>query len=174
MIIDDVFSGLDAISEDRIFSRLLGKNGLLRRLGTTVVLVTHATHRLSYADHIIALSSQGTVSEQGSFKELLSNNGYVTKLAARHTVEGDDRPEEPPSKEVVDVAQQNAAADLERPVGSWDVYKYYFTSVGWKRMTIWMGIMVIYSMLTRFPGKYNITARLSKKRIFLMFTRSLD
>ena len=74
MILDDVFSGLDAISEDRIFSRLLGKTGLLRRLGTTVTLVTHAAHRLSYADQIIALSVQGTVSEQGTFEQLLVNN----------------------------------------------------------------------------------------------------
>ncbi|KFY94605.1 hypothetical protein V500_03137 [Pseudogymnoascus sp. VKM F-4518 (FW-2643)] len=56
LILDDVFSGLDAISEDRIFSRLLRKNGLLRQLGTTVILVTHAAHCLSYANYILSLN----------------------------------------------------------------------------------------------------------------------
>ena len=81
-MLDDVFSGLDAISEERIFSRLLGRAGLLRRLGTTVILVTHAAHRLSYSDHIIALSVRGTVLEQGKFEQLVVNDGYVAGLAA--------------------------------------------------------------------------------------------
>jgi ATP-binding cassette subfamily C (CFTR/MRP) protein 1 len=84
LILDDVFSGLDATSEDRIFSRLLGKSGLLHRLGTTVILVTHAAHRLSYADHIIALSAHGTILEQGKLVDLLADNGYVAGLAARN------------------------------------------------------------------------------------------
>ena len=74
-MLDDVFSGLDAISEDRIFSRLLGRSRLLRRLGATIILVTHAAHRLSYADHIISLSAQGSVSEQGKFQHLVVKNG---------------------------------------------------------------------------------------------------
>lgn len=158
MILDDVFSGLDAISEDRIFSRLLGKAGLLRRLGTTVILVTHAAHRLSYADHIIALSAEGTVSEQGELQQLIKSNGYVAGLAARHVTEGDDgaKEEEAAVKPAADddTARRNAAADLHRPVGNWAVYNYYFTSVGRRYVLGWMGLMVLHSMLMRFPGKF--------------------
>ena len=156
-MLDDVFSGLDAISEDRIFSRLLGRSGLLRQLGTTVILVTHAAHRLSYADNIIALSAHGTVSEQGKFGHLVVNNGYVAGLAARHTAEAEDTPnEEPaPAKATVDddAARRNAAADLHRPIGNWAVYNYYFTSAGRRNVVAWMGLMVCYSVLLRFPGK---------------------
>ena len=64
-MLDDVFSGLDAISEDRIFSRLLGRSGLLRRLGTTVILVTHAAHAyptLTTSSHsVLAAQSQSKV-----------------------------------------------------------------------------------------------------------------
>ena len=42
VILDDVFSGLDADTEEKVFNRLLGKQGLLRRSHVTVVLVTHA------------------------------------------------------------------------------------------------------------------------------------
>lgn len=153
---DDVFSGLDPVSEDRIFSRLLGKQGLLRQLGTTVILVTHAAHRLSYSDHIIALSRKGTVSEQGRFEDLLLSNGYVAGLAARHTAEGEDTPKEhvpPKAKLDDDTARRNAAADLHRPIGNWATYKYYFTSLGWRDVGVWMVLMLCFSMLLQFPSK---------------------
>ena len=156
LILDDVFSGLDATSEDRIFSRLLGKRGLLRQLGATVILVTHAANRLSYADHIISLSVQGTASEQGTFELLLASNGYVAGLAARHTTEADDLPKEEPPTKVAgndNTARTNAAADLQRPVGNWEVYNYYFTSVGRVRIVAWLVLMSCYSALLRFPGK---------------------
>lgn len=156
LMLDDVFSGLDAISEDRIFSRLLGKNGLLRQLGTTIILVTHAAHRLSYADHIIALSAQGTISEQGRLEQLLNENGYVAGLAARHVKEADDVPQEeqvPAKAPTEDLAQQNAAADLLRPIGNWAVYNYYFRSAGYRIVVLWMSLMITYSALTLFPSK---------------------
>lgn len=40
-IFDDVFSGLDAITEELVFSRVFGKQGLLQQIGTTVILATH-------------------------------------------------------------------------------------------------------------------------------------
>jgi ATP-binding cassette subfamily C (CFTR/MRP) protein 1 len=155
-MLDDVFSGLDAISEDRIFSRLLGKNGLLRQLGTTTILVTHAAHRLSYADSIIALNAQGTISEQGTLEKLLKEDGYVAGLAARHVTEADDKPKEessPIKAPTDDLARQNAAADLNRPVGNWAVYKYYFKSAGYRMVAGWMVLMVVYSALGQFPSK---------------------
>ena len=42
MILDDVFSGMDATTEHLVFSRLLGPQGLLRKSGTTVIIATHA------------------------------------------------------------------------------------------------------------------------------------
>lgn len=157
MILDDIFSGLDAISEDRIFSRLLGKSGLLRRLGTTVILVTHAAHRLSYADNIIALSHQGTISEQGKFGDLVAASGYVASLTARHILEDGDAPQKEAAvtkaKTGDDTARQNAADDLQRPIGNWATYRYYFTSAGWRNVGVWTGLMVCYSMLLQFPSR---------------------
>ena len=158
MILDDVFSGLDAASEDRIFARLLGKSGLLRRLGTTVILVTHAAHRLSYADHIISLSAQGTVTEQGKLGELVVNNGYVAGLAARYTAEAEDPPKEKPApakaKADDDTARQNAADDLNRPIGNWAVYNYYFTSIGRRNLVALMGLVICHVMCLQFPSKF--------------------
>ena len=157
LMLDDVFSGLDATSEERIFSRLLGNNGLLRRLGTTVILVTHAAHRLSYANHIISLSPQGTISEQGKLSQLLANDGYVAGLAARHTTESENVSEEKLSimhaTESSDPARENASADLNRPAGNWSLYSYYFTSAGRRNISAWAVLMICYSWLVYFPGK---------------------
>lgn len=164
-MLDDVFSGLDATSEDRIFSRLLGSQGLLRRLGTTIILVTHAAHRLSYADHIIALSARGTVVEQGKLGQLLKSDGYVAGITTRHTAEVEQVLEQKTSaaKDAVvpDVDRQNAAADLSRPVGNWSVYNYYIQSIGRGDVAAWTLVMIIYSVLVEFPSKCHCSNHLS-------------
>ena len=50
VILDDVFSGLDSETEEQVFDRLFGVAGLFRKMKTTVLLVTHAVHRLPYSD----------------------------------------------------------------------------------------------------------------------------
>lgn len=42
VILDDVFSGLDSTTEKHIFTKLLGSDGILRKLEATVILVTHS------------------------------------------------------------------------------------------------------------------------------------
>jgi ATP-binding cassette, subfamily C (CFTR/MRP), member 1 len=41
-IFDDVLSGLDALTEEKVCTRLLSRDGLLRTLGTSVILATHS------------------------------------------------------------------------------------------------------------------------------------
>ena len=87
------------------------------------------------------------------------NDGYVAGLATRHIAEDEDAPKEETilAKAKIDdndTARQNAEADLYRPVGSWAIYKYYFTSAGWRNVAGWMGLMVCYSILLQFPGKF--------------------
>jgi ABC-type bacteriocin/lantibiotic exporter with double-glycine peptidase domain len=42
-IVDDVFSALDGSTERVVFERTFSKSGLLRKLGSTVILVTHTS-----------------------------------------------------------------------------------------------------------------------------------
>ena len=41
-LFDDVFSGLDKITEKTVFNRVFSQRGILRRIGTDIILVTHA------------------------------------------------------------------------------------------------------------------------------------
>lgn len=40
-VFDDVFSGLDKITEQKVFTRIFARGGLLRKNGTLTVLATH-------------------------------------------------------------------------------------------------------------------------------------
>jgi ATP-binding cassette subfamily C (CFTR/MRP) protein 1 len=43
LVLDDVLSGLDGSTQDRVCQAVLGPAGLLRRRGTTALVCTHAT-----------------------------------------------------------------------------------------------------------------------------------
>ncbi len=42
VVLDDVLSAIDARTEQLIVERLFGAEGILKKLGSTVVLATHA------------------------------------------------------------------------------------------------------------------------------------
>ena len=155
LIMDDTFSGLDPETEEAIFFRLLGRNGILRTLGMTVLLATHAAHRLSWADHIVALASDGSVSEQGTFEQLRHNGGYVSSLLARHRSENREAVDEAPDRHHISSNDYQTIAAVEpvRPLGDLQVYRYYFTAVGWGKSFAFLALMISFAFFSFFPGK---------------------
>ena len=41
-VLDDVLSGLDAVTHDIVTTRVFGADGLIRKLGMTAILATHS------------------------------------------------------------------------------------------------------------------------------------
>lgn len=163
MIIDDAFSGLDPTIEERIFSRLMGRQGLLRKHGITVILVTHGVHRLSYADHIIVLNTQGMIAEQGAFEQLMQSRGYVHSLAANYKSEEEIVVDEltldhgPHSRNAsVDGTKDQALAELSRQIGDVAIYKYYLASMGWLSTVLFLILISSVAFFHRFPGKLDL------------------
>lgn len=90
LVLDDIFSGLDANTEEQVFWDVFGPGGLLRRRRSTVVLCTHSIRHLAAMDHIIALED-GTIVEQGSFSQLMAKDqGYIQRLGMRSSSPGRD------------------------------------------------------------------------------------
>ncbi|KAI1452911.1 P-loop containing nucleoside triphosphate hydrolase protein [Annulohypoxylon moriforme] len=89
LIFDDVLSGLDANTEEQLYSRVFSSGGLLRLRRATVVLCTHSVKHLPSADHIIALGPDGSLTEQGSFPDLMAKESYVKNLEIK---EADTKP----------------------------------------------------------------------------------
>jgi ATP-binding cassette subfamily C (CFTR/MRP) protein 1 len=133
IILDDVFSGLDNTTETKICENLFGRNGLLLSYGTTVILVSHNARHLHFADHIIALSSTGTVVEAGSLSELQKDPKYVALLAI-----GDREEVQSSSLEFKDTKTEKRipgiakpeAEDWSRQTGDLAIYRYYFSLFG--------------------------------------------
>ena len=159
IILDDVFSGLDAETEDQVFNRLFGAEGLFRQMGTTVLLVTHAVHRLPFSDHIVALDASGHVAEQGNFDQLKTAGGYVETITTKLKASDNSS-----LKEELEVAKLDASAfkagpdeldarteELNRQSGDFSVYKYFFASIGWKHTLIFYLLVALFGVTIKMP-----------------------
>jgi len=138
-IFDDIFSGLDIVTEHLVFSRVFGAAGLLRKTKTLVILATHGVNRLQEADHIVVLGMEGRVLEQGNFESLSKSGKNVQKhVQARKNQEtktgyeqSDTTSEDSPaSARIPDIL------DAGRQTGDWRMYKYYGKSMGWLSLIV--------------------------------------
>lgn len=143
VICDDVLRGLDADTEDSVFRSVFSANGILRRRGATVVLSTHSVRYLPFADHIVALDENGTISEQGTFQQLVARRGYVHSLdiddtsdqrpGDRESLPDNPRKQAEESNTTAEVAPRDAKrseVDHSRMFGDMQVYKHYFARIG--------------------------------------------
>lgn len=166
-ILDDVLSGLDMDTEQRVFHSLLGQNGLLRGQGATTILASSSSKRLPFADHIVVLNEKGRVVEQGSFKDLNAAGGYVSSFElqpADWTVRSTDMtnldqvlamattskivcPTLPPSKESTATTEFEA----NKRTGDLAIYAYYAKSVGWFAVLTFILAMCAYVFCISFP-----------------------
>lgn len=152
-IFDDVLSGLDNDTARHVFAHVFGSSGVLRQRNATVILCTHAVHYLSEATHIIALSPDGTLVEEGSFEHLNQNQRYIQSLKidnSRHestgieettTEAGDAQPEsdfQAVIKPVKDKPVGTSPKNNLRASGDWQVSLHYFRSIGKVWVTIFM------------------------------------
>uniref|UniRef100_A0A8C3KPB6 ABC-type glutathione-S-conjugate transporter n=1 Tax=Calidris pygmaea TaxID=425635 RepID=A0A8C3KPB6_9CHAR len=80
-LLDDPLSAVDAHVGQHIFEHVLGPNGLLK--DKTRVLVTHTVNILPQVDNIVFLVD-GTISEIGSYQELLQRNGAFAEFLHSH------------------------------------------------------------------------------------------
>jgi ATP-binding cassette subfamily C (CFTR/MRP) protein 1 len=151
MVFDDVFSALDKITKQHVFTNVFGSGGLLRQSSTTIILVSQSSLALRHANHIIVLDSRGHLAHQGSWETLRKVSGHVQlladvahqdddtvrskgadNLAFKPNAQGLREPQSiairTPNKEIV--AEHRGKGDL-------GLYKTYAKAVG-KRLTTWI------------------------------------
>lgn len=170
-ILDDVLSGLDMDTEQRVFHNLLGRDGLLRRQGATCILATSSSKRLPYADHIVVLNEKGKIAEQGSFKELNSAGGYVSsfglqpadwivqstemtnldQVLAMTTTSKIVYPTVSPVKGQSKVLAETTEFEANKRTGDLAIYAYYAKSVGLFAVLTFVFAMCGYVFCISFP-----------------------
>jgi ABC-type multidrug transport system fused ATPase/permease subunit len=156
LVLDDVFSGLDAETEEHVFDRVFGPRGLSRRRGATVVLCTNSVRYLPTADHIIALRD-GTVVAQGSFDQWKATQTFGQQTPSQKPIcptstEPQSRPQ--PQVSAVPTTSEKAlvsTTDTARQVGDRTVYKHYIRSTG-VSMAVCSGFFAaLWGFFTNFP-----------------------
>ncbi|MCJ1286054.1 hypothetical protein MMC26_005396 [Xylographa opegraphella] len=145
ILLDNVLSGLDARTDNAVFQQVLGPNGLCARHGFSVVLVTHNSHHLGFAENIIVLGNDRSILEQGNFEQLRSGKGRIHELLVQRSLQGDAnvpstsadsalKAEPPPKKSI----------DLTRRSGDMSIYLYLARSVGWPLIVLFFGTVALY------------------------------
>lgn len=150
MLLDDIFSGLDPISEDAVFQGLFGTNGLLKNTSQTVVLATHAIHLLPTADMIILLGGDGEVAYQGPrarFPEsLLSRRDLVGMMETEHAKSNPiatntnalEQPDSMPVFHAPVMVADASAEDTARQTGDSTIWKFYLQTAGYRHTLIFV------------------------------------
>lgn len=165
VICDDVLRGLDADTEDQVFRKVFSANGILRRRKATMVLSTHSVRYLPFADHIIALNGDGTISEQGTFQDLVANQGYVHSLKVEEKTGRQSDDEENVPAETAKQADKlklttaSATGDTGKPdkdeqsrmFGDFEVYKHYFARIGITSQLAFLVSAIAWGFFYSFP-----------------------
>lgn len=150
LILDDPFSALDGRTENQIVENLFGPDGLVRKLGSTVLLVTNSTQYFRLSDKVIILKD-GLVKEQGKWHELLSRDPQILKIIPseddvhedKHVALGRLLPQQGP--------YENAAASLKRKTGDSALYGYYIKAAGLRNVAFMVSCTVMISFFITFP-----------------------
>ncbi|KAI1842151.1 hypothetical protein JX266_011684 [Neoarthrinium moseri] len=151
VLLDDNFSGLDGETERTIFNNLFGPSGLLRRLGTTVVLVSNSAQFFPAAHHIVVLGNRGIV-DQGSWQNINTKATSIAKFSSSHT-----------SRENVILsanydklsaqlrAKDDTELDLARQTGDTALYGYYLGFVDCVNLLYFVSVTSMHSFCITVP-----------------------
>ncbi|KAI8932966.1 hypothetical protein NX059_010435 [Plenodomus lindquistii] len=165
LVLDDVFSGLDADTEKDVFQNVFGRNGLLRQRKSTIVLCTHSVRYLPAADHILVLEN-GTIAEQGTFTELNTSSRYIQRFGLSTTSVSDVSPAEIESRDTLpdpkhpslpavtsgsETASLISDSNEARQVGDKTVYKHYVQAMGWFLTSLSLFFGICWGFFTNFP-----------------------
>ncbi|KAH7413379.1 ABC transporter family protein [Cadophora sp. MPI-SDFR-AT-0126] len=148
VLLDDIFSALDNKTQNKLSTRLLSKDGLFRRLSTTMIFVTNTVKYIRLADRILGLDPSGKLVMQGTYDEL--SNMKEFSVYANELVEAIPESDSPASEDVSNsnessqVAETDKMMELTRRTGDLKIYKYYIRNV---EPAIWIGFVIVTALV---------------------------
>ena len=156
MLLDDVLTGLDMRTAQTVCIRFFGPQGLLRKLGASILLATNSVQCLNFADQVLVLDPSGTIQRrvfpndlQASLELAKGMLATVPGEAAEYQREQTIEVESVTVYRIQDAARQTE--ELLRKTGDIAVFSYY-----WKSMGSFFGVLPIVDIIIfvfgiRFP-----------------------
>ena len=167
LVLDDVFSGLDGSTQDQVCKHVFGPDGLLRKRGTTAIVCTHATHLLSVADHIVTLSSDGKIADQGPFINIVRDAhrarifsldpqvDSIYKLNKFNISPGDisaqNKTPVHPHADIPVAKLQSSPKATPAPMVDTSVYLHWLSTIGTLPLALYLALVVGVGFCSNFP-----------------------
>lgn len=152
IIVDDVLSGLDNTTESLVFSRVFGRDGLLRKMNCTTILATHSTHWAPESDRLVILS-EGRMVANGAYGDLIASPEFLEA----HSLHGLGKNSSSSSDSRKDNGEEDAdenqasplatAAEIElndgydRRSGDLGTLIYYLKAVGKTQVAVYLWLL---------------------------------
>ncbi|KAM3516753.1 hypothetical protein NHJ13051_009617 [Beauveria bassiana] len=161
VVLDDVFSGLDNKTAKTVFKRLLGRDGLLRNTGQTIILATNNVNFLSAADSIIMLEGGCIVRNQVPYHAFAPSEWGVLEetidvafeTAATTTTDSNQKSATPLRRAEINTEEntREIETELSRQTGDIDCYKIYLRSLGWSVIIVTAILVTINAVTEKMP-----------------------
>lgn len=156
VLLDDSFNALDGKTQSQVINNLLGKDGIFRKLGATVVWCTTDTRFFRLADEVIVLS-EGTVKEKGTWDQLRKDDPLLDGILHSHD-RASDVDTQIPKEERIRLEAKGAGsnsgvnkADLARKNGDLSLYGHYCRAAGLGNITTLALCAMLYGFFITFP-----------------------
>ncbi|RGP78616.1 ABC transporter [Fusarium longipes] len=145
-LLDDILSGIDATTSALVFQRTMGIDGLLTRRKSTVVLCAHNQQYQKFADKVI------TITEDGSLTETANGTG----ISNENLFSEPDALDLHPDPEMQQLVSSNDSAEMRpqdeaRRIGDFAVYRHYFTSMANWTIILFVLSCCCYGFTSNFP-----------------------
>lgn len=154
LVIDDMLSGLDNTTENLVFSRVFGRDGLLRKTKRTTVLSTHSVRWAPQTDKVVIIS-EGRVVANGPYAEIASKSALLesyfpqsgdTDSSSDSDLDGnglEDTAEERKLEAVTAVPVVDLEDGYDRRSGDLRTLGYYLKSIGKRTVATSFFLMIL-------------------------------
>ncbi|OOO04876.1 ABC transporter related protein [Aspergillus oryzae] len=151
LLLDDITSGLDTVTENLVIQRLLGQKGICRKYGLTVVLATHKVHFKHMVDTIIEVNpDSSTVNVQRSYQIPETPEIYEDDPMIQLDVcPGNPQPDIP-EEQATRVSE--APSDVSRRIGDASLYLLYAKEMGLASVIMVISTSIGFCFFSRFPN----------------------
>ncbi|KAH2977182.1 hypothetical protein KXW58_005982 [Aspergillus fumigatus] len=152
LLLDDTFSGLDGETEQAIFDNLFGITGIIRRLRTTVVLVSNSSQYFQAADHIVVLGDHRII-DQGNWQNIKIKAASIAKFSSRHHTKVNNAVLSAKFDELSAQlrAKDETEIDLARQTGDPALYGYYLSFIDFENIFFLITSTVLYAFFITIP-----------------------